>query len=164
MVGGVEDYRSAKPRITGENSVVTIPSGDYLLHCFIGKDEEDEDSRSEQIFQSELEKAVGTDDYRYYKSVNYRGCLGSLTFLLFPVLAFQFGWKIALPITIVLALAYFNIRERVILKRNARYQRISKTMNEFWKENWLQNQTPTFVFELRRVVDRSPFQGGSIRR
>jgi hypothetical protein len=165
VVGGVEDYRSEKARITGEDSVLTIPSGDYLLRCFIGNDEEEnEDSRQDQIFQSELEKAVGVDDYRYYNRVNYRSCLGYLTFLLFPVLAFRFGWKIALPSTIVIALAYFNIQERVIIKRNARYQRISKLVNQFWKRNWLQDQPPTFIFELRRVADRSPFQGGFIRR
>ncbi|PWU10578.1 MAG: hypothetical protein C5B50_25245 [Verrucomicrobia bacterium] len=40
VVGGAEDYRSSKPRITGENSIVLLPAGDYCLRCYIGTEEE----------------------------------------------------------------------------------------------------------------------------
>src|SRR5260221_12587956 len=35
MVGGVEDYRSSQPRITGPDSVANIPAGDYELRCHV---------------------------------------------------------------------------------------------------------------------------------
>ena len=34
VVGGVEDYRSAKPGITGADSIVRMPAGDYALRCY----------------------------------------------------------------------------------------------------------------------------------
>lgn len=158
VVGGVEDYRSRKPKITGEQSVVSIPSGDYLLRCHVGKDE----GGIQPPSPSELEEAVGMEEYRYYRKVTRWSYLGFLAILLFPVLTFLHGWKSALAITAVTVVAYFYVQDRFVLKRNAKYQRIAQRVDEVWKRAY-QAQPPAFLFELHRVEGRKELKGGSIR-
>jgi hypothetical protein len=153
VVGGAEDYRLAEPKITGPNSVLTVPAGDYSLRCYTAKDEE-QSPRSE----NELKRLVGTADLEYYDRVNSSGCLfGALTLLLFPILSFPLGWKVALPITAAVFISFFPAREW-LLKRNARYQRLDKVVPVFR----LQHQDPVFVFELRSIRDRAALRGGSV--
>src|SRR5262245_32463007 len=40
IVGGVEDYRYSKRKITGPDSVVSIPAGDYQIRCYAPKVDE----------------------------------------------------------------------------------------------------------------------------
>ncbi len=158
VVGGVEDYRSGKPKITGEQSIVSIPGGDYLLRCHLGVDEEGFQPPS----RPELEAAVGMEEYRYYRKVNRLSCLGYLAVLLFPVLTFFQGWKSALAITGVTVVAYFYVQDRFVLKRNTKYQRIAQAVKEVWQRA-SRAQPPAFLFELHRVEGRKELKGGSIR-
>ena len=144
VVDGVEYYRTKKPDVRPSNRTATVPAGDYLLRCFATKDEEGEATpRSEQ----ELEAIVGRDELRYYERVTRSGCrTGALLLLLFPALLPVLGYKIAVPNTLVVVVAYFNIREWM-LRRSPRFTRLRETITAFR----LERQTPTFVLELRRV-------------
>ena len=153
IVGGTEDYRSAEPKSTGPDSWVTVPAGDYALQCYRLEDEEREAGS-----ESELRRLVGSADLAYYDRINRTGCLGGvLTLLLFPLLWFPLGWKIALPLTAVVFLSYFPLREW-LLKRNARYQRLHKVVPAFR----IKNPDPSFVFELRPIRDGARPRGGSV--
>jgi hypothetical protein len=153
VVGGVEYYRSPQARITDDNSTVAVPAGDYAVRCYAAKDEE-QSPRSEE----ELRKLVGDADLQYYDRINRTGCIvGALTLLLFPMLSFPLGWKLALPITAVVFLSFFPVLAW-LLKRNVRYQRLHRVVPVFR----LQNQDPTYVFALRVVRDRTGLKGGSL--
>jgi len=159
VVGGVEDYRSDKPQITGENSVVQVPCGNYQLKCFMG--EEEETGPTSPIGPA-LEKAVGSEDYRYFRRIETGGLLGYLILLLYPILAVPFSWKIALPSTVGVLLAFFWIREKA-LERNARYQRILQTENKVFREA-RGSEAPAFILELQRVEGVTDLKGGSVSR
>jgi hypothetical protein len=159
LVGGAEDYRSEKPRITGENSIVQVPAGDYRLRCHIGTEDE---WVPEGTSRTELEKTLGAEDYSYWRKSKNAGYLAFLTVLLFPLLAYPIGWKLALLVALLVLVAWFYIRERVILKRDARYQRIDKAVNEIIKRAQ-GNAPPTFVFELNKVTAGSGLKGGEIK-
>ena len=140
-VGGVEDYRSADARITGPGSLVTVPAGDYAVRCYVATDPE-----REPASEKTLRRLVSPADIKYYDSVNQRGCVaGAFTLLLFPVLSYPFGWKVALPITVVAFLGFFPLLQWG-LKRNPRYQRLDAVI----PIHRIQQGDPTYVFELRR--------------
>ena len=81
MVGGVDDYRSPKARLTGPDSVIQIPAGDYALRCFVANDAEQEPSSEQR-----LRDALPAADIKYYDRINSRGCIaGALMWLLFPL-------------------------------------------------------------------------------
>ena len=153
VVAGAEDYRVAQPHIAGTNDPVALTAGEYSVRCYAAKDEE-QTPRSEAA----LRKLVGGEDLEYYDRVNKSGCAaGAATLLLFPILSFPLGWKIALPVTIVVFLAFFPVF-RWFLQRNPRYQRLDKIIPEFR----LGHADPTLVFELRQVRDRGSLRGGSV--
>jgi hypothetical protein len=156
MVGGVENYRSGKPQITGVRSEAMIPPGAYLLKCFVGNEE----TISSSPFQAELKRVVGVNDFQYYSRMERWSHLGFLTLLLFPALGPMLGWKISAGITAVAVLAYFNVLERLFLKRNVRYQRIKKLVNDVYLKASV-NDAPTFIFQLRTVSDVAGLKGGS---
>jgi hypothetical protein len=158
IVGGVEDYRSAKPKITGPNSVVALPSGDYALRCYVATGEEGFTPPTSR----ELKAALGADDYAYYNRISKLSLLGYLIVLLFPVLAFPLGWKWALLITVVVFFGYFSVQEGFVVKRNARYQRISKQVNQLFGKA-KEKESPWFIFDLRRISESHNLKGGSIR-
>ena len=138
-VGGVEDYRSPEAPLIGPGSIVQVPAGDYTVRCYVAKDDEREPGS-----EKALRRLVSPADIKYYDTVNQRGCAaGALTLLLFPVLAYPLGWKIALPITIVIFLAFFPVMQWA-LKRNARYQRL----NAIIPTHRIQQGDPTHVFVL----------------
>ena len=140
-VGGVEDYRSPDARVISPDSIVNVPAGDYAVRCYVAKDAE-----REPASEKTLRRLVSPADIKYYDGVNQRGCVaGALTLLLFPVLSYPLGWMIALPITVVVFLAFFPLREWA-LKRNARYQRLDAII----PIHRIQQADPTHVFELRR--------------
>jgi hypothetical protein len=157
MVGGVEDYRSGKPQITVARRVAMIPPGAYLLKCFVGEEETISSSPS----QGELKHAVGADDFQYYSRMERWSHLGFLTLLLFPALWPMLGWKISAEITAVAVLAYFNVLERLFLKRNVRYQRIKQLVNDVYLKASA-NEAPTFIFQLRTISDVAGLKGGSL--
>lgn len=153
LVGGAEDYRAEKPKITDRNSIVAVHAGDYAVRCYTPKDEE-QSARSEEA----LRDLVGGDELAYYDRTNRMGCMRSmLTFLLFPVLIHPLGWKLALAVTVVAFVASFHLREWV-LKRNPRYQRLQHIVPAFR----LQQEVPALVFELRTLKDRAGLKGGSV--
>lgn len=153
VVGGVEDYRSPQARITDDHSTVTVPAGDYAVRCYAAKDEE-QSPKSD----SDLNELVGRADLEYYDRINRTGCIvGALTLLLFPILAFPLGWKLALPITVAVFVSFFPAWAW-LLKRNARYQRLHRVVPVFR----IQHQDPTFVLTLRTIHDRTGLKGGSL--
>jgi hypothetical protein len=154
VVDGVEFYRAKKPDVSRSDRAVTVPAGDYLLRCYTPPDEDAAKPRSEK----DLEAAIGADELRYYERVTRGGCLtGALLLLLFPVLLPFVGWKVAFPITLIVVVAYFNVREWV-LRRNERFARLRETIVAFR----LGRQEPTFVLALRRIQDRAGYTGGSV--
>jgi len=154
VVGGAEDYRAAKPRITGANSNVLLPSGNYCLRCHIGTEDE-----WEPPSRAELENILGAEDYRYWRKLENTGRLGLVSVLLFPVLAFFIGWKVALAVTVIMAVGWFYVRERFFLKPNARYQGIDKAVQEI-QQRAQEAAPPTFILELNKTRPDSDLKGG----
>ena len=104
-VGGVEDYRSADPRIPAQPASSLCLSGDYAVRYYVATDPEQEPAS-----EKTLRRLVSPADIKDYDGVNQRGCVaGALTLLLFPLLLYPLGWKIALPITVVAFLAFFPL-------------------------------------------------------
>ena len=117
-----------------------MPAGDYAVRCYVATDPE-----REPASEKTLRRLVSPADIKDYDGVNQRGCVaGALTLLLFPVLAYPFGWKVALPITVVAFFAFFPLLQWG-LKRNPRYQRL----NAIIPIHRIQHGDPTYVFELR---------------
>ena len=156
IVGGVEDYRAAKPRITGDDSIVTLPAGDYSLRCYRGP----ADDESEPASEKEIRKAVGAENVRYYDRTNNRvmflGCATPI--VLFAGLCFVMSWMFALPIALLAFLGYFHFT-KWLLDRNPRYVQLGKQIDAMR----LENQPPTFVFELRNTGSRVGLSGGSLQ-
>jgi hypothetical protein len=150
VVDGVEHYRASP---AAPNGSVAVPAGHYSVRCYIARDAE-QPARSEEA----LKARVGSAEVAYYDRMNAVGCLGGAsTLLLFPILAFPLGWKIALAATVVVFISFFHVREWV-LKRNPRYQRLDRVVPAFRREN----QDPMFVFELRSIRERGALRGGSV--
>jgi hypothetical protein len=158
VIGGVEDYRSAQPQITDAASVVEIAAGDYALRCYCTRDAEDDGA--ELPSQDELRVAIGDDDYRYYKKLERRGLRGLSILLAFPVLAYFFGWIVALFATLLPLGVYAHVHERQ-RHSDARYQRINQSIDAICKQS-LAKGTPTFAFELRRLEERGALAGGMV--
>jgi hypothetical protein len=158
MVGGVEDYRSAKPKITGPDSVIVLAPGDYALRCYSSTSEEGLTLPTGK----ELKAALGADDYAYRNRIDRLRLLGYLLLLLFPVLSFPLGWKWALLITVVVFFAWFYVQEQILVKRNARYQRIEKQANQLYGKA-KEKEPPWFIFDLRLTSGPHNLKGGSIR-
>src|SRR5205823_11575722 len=119
-----------------------------------GDDEESGQYRS----IAEAEAAVLTPEERaYYRKVNYGELaligVGWLLFLAFLPLARRWGWKIALPVTLVVAVPYFHWLDRRAKRRGAADER-RKAINKKLSDAWLGSQARTFVQELRRVENR----------
>jgi len=152
IVDGAEYYPSS-PLAADPQGPAALPAGHYSVRCYTRKDDE-QTPRSEDA----LRQLVGSADLAYYDRVNNKGCRdGALTLLLFPILTFTVGWKIALGVTIVVFVSFFHVRERV-LKRNDRYQRLDKVIPAFRR----QNEEPLFVFELRSITNPNGLKGGSV--
>jgi hypothetical protein len=146
MVDGVEHYRARKPDAAASDRAVAVPAGDYALRCYAAKDDEEAAPRSDR----DLATILGKEDLRYYDRITRGGCLtGAFLLVLLPVLLWPlFGPKIALGSSVVVVVAYFNVREWV-LRRDARFVRLRETITAFR----LQRQESTFVLELRRIQD-----------
>jgi hypothetical protein len=142
IVDGVEHYRAKKPDAGHSDRAVSVPAGDYVLRCFAPTDTEDAKPESEK----DLEAAVGRADLQYYERVTRSGCfIGPLLLLLFPLLLPVVGWKLAFPVTFVVVVAYFILRE-YSLRRNERFARLREKIVAFRRGH----EDPTFVLELRR--------------
>jgi hypothetical protein len=157
VVAGVEGYRTGESNMPTESSIVTLPAGDYGLRCHVAESEIEPNHPS----HDEMEKIVGQEDYSYYRAFERRGCLGYLTLLLFPILTITSGWKIAVTVTLPIFLGYFAI-EAWREKRDTRYKLIRKKVNDAWM-NAQKQEPPAFIFELRRVTDKSGLRGGIAR-
>lgn len=152
MIGAWDAQRDSMPFTASELKHVseTLDADAAEGHVFLFKDDE-LTPRSEE----DLRTLVGSADLEYYDRINSRGCLGgALTLLLFPILSFPLGWKVALPVTAVVFLSFFPALER-LLKRNARYQRLHTVVPVFR----LQNQDPMLVAVTVQVADaRAEFE------
>ena len=154
IVDGVEHYRAKKPDVGQSGRAVSVPAGDYLLRCYAPTDAEEAKPASEK----DLEAVIGTNELRYYERMTRGGCItGALLLLVFPVLLLFVTWKVAFPVTLVVVVAYFNVREWM-LRRNTRFARLREQIVAFR----LGAQEPTFVLALRRVEDRAGYTGGSV--
>jgi len=156
IIGGIEDYRSPKPKITNAESELRIPPGDYEIRSYIGPEENIPVTPT----KTELKRLIGEENFRYYSRIERQGCLGYLTILLFPALWPAIGWKVAAGLTILVVLGYFYFRE-VLLRKNERYQRIKKIENDAYLSAGAKS-TPLFVFQLRKLDEIGDLKGGSI--
>ncbi len=157
VVGGAEDYRSDKPRTVSQDSVVTVPSGDYSIRCRVGKEEGGCDPPS----RAQLESAMGREEYRYYRRVQnlalaaYFGTPG-----VFLMLTVVLGWKRALaPSAVAGAILY--VAFRLWTRRDERFKRASKAEQDCWREA-RQREAPSLILELHKVSNTSGLKGGSI--
>jgi hypothetical protein len=169
-IGGAEDYRQSKPanlKIIGPDSTIDIPGGDYRLRCYVANQEEDEPGG---LSISKLEENVlGPEDLAYYRRMNkkqvtaaFSGCLIFLIFLIFPLLAYPFGWKIALAATWAFGMAYYYLAWEPVRRRvagDSRWQRLNRAVGKAHQGS----QSPTFILELHSVDDRGGLKGGSVQ-
>lgn len=154
VVDGVEYYRSKKPDAARASRAITVPAGDYLLHCYTPRDEAQGPAPGPA---HDLEAIVGKDDLRYYERMTRSGCLvGLVLLLIFPIVGPLAGWRIAFATTVVAVIGFFYGREW-ILRRNARFARIREAITA----HRLGAQEPAFVLELRRIEDRAGGTAGS---
>jgi hypothetical protein len=157
MVGGVEDFRSAHPQITGEGSIIAIPGGDYAVTCFITKDPE---STSGAPTERQLKAVLGEGDYRYYRRSAVAGLWGYVGFLLVPFLWPITGWMWALGTGILVVYCHIGIQDK-LRERNVRYQAVKRRAEEVWQQA-ARSAAPTFVLVMRRIADRGKLQGGVV--
>jgi hypothetical protein len=158
MVGGVEDYRSSDPKITGADSVVAIEPGDYAVACFYVRDPE---STGVALPNAEQRRAaLGEEEYRYYERINRIGLAGLLNVVWAPVLWPWIGWW-ALGAMFFMLVAYSNIAAR-LERRNTRYQAAVERVNQLCKQA-MKGAHPTMILTLRRVAERGRLRGGSVR-
>ncbi len=137
--------------------MIQIPAGDYLLKAYEGPEENIPVTPSKE----ELGLLLGEEDFRYYQRVERSGCLGYLSLLLFPCLWPLCGWKFAAAVTAFVVLAYFPLREYIWLRRNERFQRVNKSVNEAYVKAAAKG-SPIFLFEFRLLEDSAGKSGGSI--
>ncbi len=168
VVGGVEDYRHPNPRCTTHDSIITVPPGDYTLRCYVG--DKTEQGPVETLPEVE-ERILKADDLAYFrrarKRSNIASALGYLSLLLFPLLWYPFGWKIALGVTLVFAVPYFYFLDNWAKKQgqhDARWQRL----NLMVERAWLGVHPATFIMELHKIdaaaaKKKETLKGGSIR-
>ena len=158
VVGGVEDYRSTKAKITDSiTSEVQIPAGDYGIKSYVGPEENIPVTPS----KADLKRLLGEEDFRYYNRVEKQGCLGYLTLLLLPALWPVIGWLYASGLTALVVIGYFYVREELCLRRNERYRRINKAVNDAYVKAGAKSM-PIFVFQLRKIEAMDGLRGGSI--
>jgi hypothetical protein len=167
VVGGAEEYRADGEAVgeVGEDRVIVVSAGDYAVYCYVAKDDEDEEG-GEYASLAECEAKVLTSEEReYYHKKDYRELalilVGWLLFLAFLPLARRWGWKIALPVTLVIAVPYFHWLDRRSKRRtaaNVRWREINKKLSDAWEGS----RASTFVLELRRVDTRDGLKGGSV--
>jgi hypothetical protein len=170
VVAGAEDFRSEEIREENESRVVSLPPGDYAVRCRVAADDDDDDDDDEaggefdSIAQCEA-NVLTPEEREYYHRRNYRELLlivlGWGLFLLFLPMSRRWGWKIALPITLVIAVPYFHWldrRSRRRAKADVRWQELNKTVSDAWEGS----QARTFVLELRKVESRNGLTGGSV--
>jgi hypothetical protein len=155
VIGGMEDYRTGAAQITGADSVVTIPSGEYALRCLAPKGE----VYSETPTRAELEAKVGTKDFKYHRRIQTLALTAySGVPVLFVILCFVLGWKQALAVAVVVGLISYGL---VRISNNERFRRVSRAENELWQQAQ-QRGLPTLIFELRRVSDPAGLSGGAL--
>jgi hypothetical protein len=155
VVGGAEDYRAAKRRITDDNSVVGVPPGNYLLRCYVGPDEDQDDMPASE---KELKARVGAENLRWYDRANGTIVVVGFAMLLqFPLLAVWLRWWIALAIALVVFFAYWHISAWLI-RRSARYVELERVITPFR----FAHAPPSFILELRAVADTTGLRGGSV--
>lgn len=157
VIGGIEDYRTGKSNITGADSVVTLPSGDYALRCLAPKGEVHFDPPP----RAELEAKVGPADFRYHwriQTVALTAYFGVP--VLFVILCFVLGWKRALAVAVVVGLLSYGLVR--LISNNERFRRVSRAENELWQQAQ-QRGLPTLIFALRRVDDPTGLSGGALQ-
>jgi len=155
MVGGAEDYRSRKRRMTSDQSIISVPPGNYALRCYVGPDQ---DEREEPASEQELKARVGAETLRWYDRANsIMVVIGVATLLLFPLLTVWLRWWYALAITLVVFFSYWHVGAW-LMRRSARYVDLERVITPFR----LAHTPPTFILELRTVADTTGLRGGSV--
>ena len=154
VIAGGEDYRATAPRTTGRDSVLDVPQGDYRVRCYTIELDESDEASSPSV--RDAEATLPPDDLLYYHDVDRAetrvALMGYALFLLFPILLFPFGWKIALAATALVVFAYFSFsgnRAERRRKADERWQRINKRV----QDAFLRGQRAPLVIDLFPVVD-----------
>ena len=155
MVGGAEDYRAVKRRITSDQNIISVPPGNYALRCYVGPDQ---DEREEPESERELKARVGAENLQWYDRANLMMvAIGFATLLIFPLSAVWLRWWYALAITLVVFFSYWHVGAW-LMRRSARYAELERVITSFR----LAHTPPTFILELRTVADTAGLRGGSV--
>lgn len=151
-LGGLGDYRSKKPRITGERSFFDAPPGDYRVHCRVL----DLDRPRDQVAA-----AVGEKDFLYWRSVQARVDRGCCLVVVLALVGIYLGWRYAWWWAlggVALVVAYSWWIERAS-RTDARFEDIEQRITEFcggksfaeYEEEYL-TQWPAVVLELHALA------------
>jgi len=156
VIGGIEDYRTGKSNITGADSVINLPSGNYALRCLAPKGEVHFDPPT----RAELEAKVGAEDFKYHRHIQTVALTAYFGVpVLFVILCFVLGWKRALAVAVVVGLISYGLVR--LISSNERFRRVTRAEHELWQQAQ-QRGLPTLIFELRRVDDPAGLSGGAM--
>lgn len=156
VVGGIEAYRTGQSKLTAADRVVEVPGGNYALRCLVPKGEVHFDPPT----RAELVAKVGVEDFRYHRRIQTLALTAYFGVpLLFVILIFVLGWKLALIIASVVGLICYGLVR--LISGNERFRRVGRAENELWRQAH-QRGLPTLIFELRRVQDSAGVFGGSL--
>lgn len=144
VVGGLEDYRSSKPRITSEKDVFEVDPGIYQAFAYqlIG---------DEERIIDEVKRQVGDDEYEYY-STRPTGCLtASLLIAAGLIVSFFWSWW-SLLIAVVLSIAFAAYRTRANTQ-DERFMAVKRVSDEWDAAH------PVILFVLEKVEEMQESDG-----
>lgn len=141
VIGGMEDYRNGSAKITGADSVVNLPSGDYALRCLAPKGE----VYAETPTRAELEAKVGAADFKYHRRIQTVALTAYFGVpVLFVILCFVLGWKRALAVAAAVGLISYGMVR--LISTNERFRRVSRAENELWQQAEQRGLPSSFTF------------------
>ena len=144
IAGGLEDYRSSNPQITGDADLVTVRNGVYQISAYQAI--YDDERKIEEI-----RDIVGEDEYAYYSSRS-TGCLAF--FVLFIAgLACSIFWSWWVIIPAILTGIVNAIYRSKVNSKDERYMKVQMQIDK-WDSNH-----PVVVFLLKAVVSMGESDG-----
>lgn len=143
VLGGMEDYRSEKKRITGPDSQFNVEPGPYRVRLHVGEG-------ADQVPETELIAAVGEADYQYHQRAANRpslGCLGLFAGFI-PVVLWGWSYPAALAFAIASAILGYWLG-CMLLSMDERYRRVQQKLSNVYLD------IPYFVLELERIDEET---------
>jgi hypothetical protein len=158
VVGGAEDFGSLQKNITSETSIVPVRPGEYALKCY--KRDVSDDDEPDIPGPEEIEAAVGSDLYAYYRRSNRRALKGFwFLLLIFPV-TYWFGWVAGIVVTVAVVVAFFHGVEW-LQRQDEKYLEAEAAV-EAAIANGQALMPPMLAIELRRIEQGHGLSGGRV--